>query len=137
MAALQLTLDDFMAEHAARPQVWGEVDCCLVLADWAMRLGFADPAPDLRGAYADEDACKAIVRQAGGLAPLVERCCARIGWERTEQVEPGVIGVIGSPSIVNRQWGAIRAGDRWAVRMENGFVAFHARAFAMWRPSCL
>ena len=132
-----MILDIFRAAHEARPHGWGDIDCCMALADWAIWLGHEDPACDLRGTYDSEEGCKAIVAAMGGLLPLVGRCCHRIGWERTERVETGVIGVIGSPTVISRQWGAIRDGSEWLVRAEAGFLPFHASAFAMWRPTCL
>ncbi|MCV3209598.1 hypothetical protein OHD62_17290 [Mesorhizobium sp. YC-39] len=132
MAALQLTLQAFLAHHGALPQVWGQVDCCLVLADWAVWLGNDDPAADLRGSYDSEEGCRAVVSAAGGLLPLVAGCAARAGWLEAEEQAIGVVGVIGSPAIVNRQWGAIWDGRHWLVRMADGFVSFTAKPFFVW-----
>lgn len=140
MAALQLTtaraiagcLADFRAHHAALPQIWGKVDCCLVLADWAVWLGHDDPAAELRDSYDSEEGCRTIVAAAGGLLPLVARCAARIGWPEADQQVAGSIGVIGSPAIMNRQWGAIWDGRHWLVRMAEGFVPFTAKPFVVW-----
>lgn len=139
MAALQLdprgvaaSLSAFRAHHEALPMVWGRVDCCLVQADWSIWLGYADPAADLRGSYDSEEGCRSIVGAAGGLLPLVARCTARIGWPAVDCQSVGCVGIIGSPSIINRQWGAIWDGRCWLVRMADGFVEVTARPFAIW-----
>ena len=46
-----MDLDEFLAAHALLPWGWGTVDCSLVLADWAVACGRADPAAHLRGNY--------------------------------------------------------------------------------------
>lgn len=122
----------FQTHHAALPQVWGRVDCCLVLADWAVWLGHPDPAADLRGSYHSEEGCRAIVAAAGGLNPLLTVCAARIAWPASDHPSVGAVGIIGSPVIVNRQWGAIWDGRHWCVRLADGFVPFTARPFAIW-----
>lgn len=122
----------FLAHHESKPQVWGEVDCCLVLADWMEWLGYEDCAADLRGTYDSEDGCRSVIAAAGGLRPLIERC-NRLGLEETEVPTVGSIGLIGSATSINRQWGAIWNGERWLVRMERGFVPFFAKPLVIWK----
>lgn len=131
------TLAAFIAHHELMAQDWGKVDCCLVLADWGMWLGEADTAFDLRGTYSTDDGCKAVVEDAGGLVPLIQRCTDRAGWVRAERPVVGAIGVIGSTQRIGRQFGAIFDGKRWLVRMEQGFVAFNAKPIAIWWRECL
>lgn len=135
-------LETFLADHARRPWRWGETDCSIVLADWAVANGHADAAHDLRGAYDDEAGYVAIMERNGGLVPLVSLCCARIGLERIDEPEVGAIAVIGAEVNRVRQFGAIWSRDGWLVRVkaknpELAFIAFKARALAIWRVPCL
>lgn len=122
----------FLAEYGARPQIWGEVDCSLVLADWAMANGHPDCAGHLRGSYATDRECLAVVAAAGGLVRLVGGLAAGLGLAETRRAVPGAIGVIGSPVNIHRQWGAIFDGRDWQVRLQSGFVAVKAAVIIMW-----
>lgn len=125
-------LAPFLAANGARPWAWGAVDCCMVLADWALANGHGDLRAPFRGAYADEAGCLAIVVQRGGVLPIVSDGCARIGLIQTEIRVPGVIGVIGSLTVPTRQWGALWDGARWLVRDAEGFTPVTARALGIW-----
>lgn len=125
-------LDQFMAQHALLAFEWGHVDCSLVLADWAMANGHADPAAHLRGQYSSEEGWKAIVTGRGGLLPLVADICARAGIAAAHELRRGVVGVIGAPENIDRQWGAIFNGAAWQVRHPSGFAPLRARALGMW-----
>src|SRR5690606_38091186 len=52
-------LEDFTL--TAAPHVWGQSDCSLVIADWAMANGYPDAATDLRGTYSTEVECRAVL----------------------------------------------------------------------------
>ena len=104
----------------------------MVLADWAIWLGHDDPAPHLRGAYDSEDGFRAIIEEYGGAVPLVASCADPIG-RRIDRPESGAIGVIGSPSNITRQFGAIHDGRRWLVRTARGFDPVVAAPLAIWR----
>ncbi len=122
----------FLADYGAMPQVWGEVDCSLVLADWAMANGYTDCAGHLRGTYDTAEECMAVVEAAGGLVPLVGGLAVGLGLQETPRAVPGAIGVIGSPTNIHRQWGAIFDGRDWQVRLQSGFVAVKASVIIMW-----
>ncbi|WP_183923038.1 DUF6950 family protein [Rhizobium mongolense] len=126
----------FLADNNARPWRPGKVDCCIVLADWAMRLGHDDPASHLRGTYDSEDGFKSIIAAHQGAVPTVQRCVAKIGGVLTTGPHRGDIGVIGSPSNIHRQFGAIHDGKSWLVRMHGGFGQMTARTLAAWRIAC-
>lgn len=124
-------LDSFLAEKAAAPWAWGSVDCCMVLADWALANGHGDLLARYRGAYDDEAGCVAIIVRRGGLLPIVSDGAARIGLARIEAPSRGSIGVIGSATVLTRQWGAIWDGG-WLVRGAEGFAPLVARPLGIW-----
>lgn len=129
-------IDLFLKQHGALQWEWGAVDCSLVLADWAIWNGCADSAAHLRGSYASEEECRALVERAGGLVALVGDCAARIGVPRvTGAPRAGDLGVLGSATAPQRQWAALFDGRRWQVRMKDGFepLAMTAPPLAMWR----
>lgn len=126
-------LSEFMRRHAQRPWKWGETDCSLTLADWAIANGYPDPAPMWRGAYASEDEWMAVVIARGGLQYVVADVCARAGIPATDRPSRGVIGVIGAANNPGRQYAAIHDGAFWQVRLKDGFAGMKARALGMWR----
>lgn len=125
------TLAAFLADNNARPWQPGTVDCCMVLADWAVWLGHPDPAAHLRGAYDSDEGFRAIIVAAGSVPALVAKCVPTSG-KRIQHPERGAIGVIGSPSNIHRQFGAIHDGSGWLVRMHGGFGRMTAKTLAAW-----
>lgn len=97
-----------------------------------MWLGHPDPAAHLRGTYTDDDGFRSIIAQAGGVEPVVQPCADTIGGRRIERPRLGAIGVIGSPTNIQRQWGAIFDGNRWLVRFRDNVAPMTARALAIW-----
>ncbi|MGM4911429.1 DUF6950 family protein [Rhizobium sp. 768_B6_N1_8] len=126
-------LTAFIADNNAKPWSPGSVDCCMVLADWAIWLGHPDPARHLRGTYGDEVGFRRIITDASGAVPIVERCVDHIRGARIAKPALGSIGVIGSHHNIDRQWGAIFDGQRWLVRFANGFAPMVARPLAIWK----
>lgn len=126
------TLLAFFAAHERKPWQPGHVDCCMLLASWAIWLGHRDPAQHLRGTYSTDEGYRAIVSAAGGVVPLVERCVARINGKRIQQPSCGAIGVIGSASNIQHQFGSIFDGERWRVRFTNKIGNMTARPLAIW-----
>jgi hypothetical protein len=122
----------FLDAQQARPWDPGTVDCCLFLADWAMWLGHPDPAAHLRGTYSDEAGFESIIREAGGVAPVVAGCVANINGQPLASPHVGAIGVIGSPTNISRQWGAIFDGTHWLVRSRAGVGPLSAKPLAVW-----
>lgn len=122
----------FIAANGARLWEPGKVDCCIVLADWSMWLGYEDPAPHLRGIYDSEDGFRAIIAARGGVVPVVATCAANIGLKPTTRPRCGDIGVIGSHANIERQFGAIHDGSSWLIRMHGGFARMTARTLAAW-----
>lgn len=130
-------LETFVLDTDRTPHVWGERDCSLIMADWAMANGYADSAADLRGTYATEDECRAVLAARGGLVAVVGACADSIGLTPLHEPEFGCIAVIGSPHNPDRQWSAIWQGFSWLVRWGDGqgarWVPFKAKSLAMWR----
>lgn len=128
----------FIDETNLTPHVWGVSDCSLMVADWALANGHPDPAADLRGTYATEAECRALLAARGGLAAVVEDCARRAGVEPVYEPEFGCVAVIGAPSRPERQWCAIWNGHNWMVRWlaTDGrplWAPFSARPLGMWR----
>lgn len=122
---------DWLAAYGARQWAWGRIDCSLMLAEWALANGWPDPAAGLRGTYGGPVSCARLVRRAGGLLALVGGRLDAIGLRRAAVPAEGVIGIVGAASGI-RQWGAIRAGGRWRVRIETGVIALRAAPLGMW-----
>jgi hypothetical protein len=132
VALVMADLAAFLAENGALPWAWGSVDCCMVLADWALTNGHNDLLAQYRGAYDDEAGCLAIVVERGGVLPIVGDGCARVGLTATNFRSAGVLAVIGSLTSPTRQWGAIWDGSRWLVRGVAGFGPMTAPTLGMW-----
>lgn len=113
-------LTDFLMRYAGRPMVWGRDDCSLLLADWWLENHGVDPASHLRGTYATEKEKKLVVFRSGGLIFMVAKIARRAGAKRTDHPRDGSFALIRHNGQVIS---AIRSGDFWAVRSENG-IAF-------------
>ena len=66
-----------------------------------------------------------------GVAVVVS-CIVKIGGKQLQRPYRGSIGVIGSPSNIERQWGAIFDGSRWLIRAQAGFMPLVAPSLAIW-----
>ncbi|MEQ1956020.1 hypothetical protein ABMA59_32150 [Mesorhizobium sp. CN2-181] len=130
-----MILPAFMADYEGRPWRWSFVDCCIAVADLSIAYGTDDPAADLRGTYATEDECHAVMEAAGGLIPFGDRL-EGVGWRRADTPSEGCVAVIGSPTTVTRQWSAIRYRNGWKVRADAGWLPFMARPLAIWEYPC-
>lgn len=127
----------FILATNATPHVWGISDCSLMIADWATANGYADPAAHLRGQYASEAGCRALLAAQGGLLAVVGKCAASIDLKPLREPEFGCVAVVGAQSRPERQWSAIWDGHHWMVRWlsKSGptWAAFTAPAIGMWR----
>jgi len=128
-------LDAFLAANGAKPWAWGVHDCCMVLADWLVENGHADPAASWREAYRTEAECKAIVQAHGGLVAIIDALAAAAALEPLSVPVRGAVGVIdGCRGVFDQQWGALFDGRRWQVRSARGFVGFTvSRPVLAWR----
>lgn len=130
---METTLADFIHSYDAKPWAPGRVDCCLMLASWAIWLGHRDPAEHLRGTYDSDEGFRAIIEAADGVVPIVEACTGLISGRRVVQPSCGDIGVVGSSTNIHRQFGAIFDGARWRVRFIGHVGTMVARPLAIWR----
>lgn len=89
-----VSLSRYLSEAATRPWAWGEFDCLLFLADWVERSTGIDPAGEYRGVYHDECSARRLIKSVGGIAALVERCAARVGFIETQAPRRGDIGLV-------------------------------------------
>lgn len=111
----------------------GKVDCCLALAEWAVWLGYPDPASHLRGTYQPGQGQLDILAGRGGAVELVAGCADRLGLSRTDAPQAGDIGVVGSGHNFTRQFGVIHDGAGWLTRTPHGFARVAAKTLAAWR----
>jgi hypothetical protein len=130
-------LEDFCECTNSQPFVWGQSDCSLLIADWAVENGHPDPAASWRGSYSTEDSCRALIAERGDLRTVVAACALSIGLQPLYEPEFGSIAVIGSETNPDRQWSAIWNGRRWLVKWASGDAArwtpFAAKPLGIWR----
>lgn len=127
-------LERFIAFDAGRP--WtpgGAVDCCLALAEWAIWLGYPDPATELRGSYEVGQGQLDMLSKYGGAVSLVRRQALSIGGVPLPAPQLGCIGVVGSPTNLTRQFGVIHDGRGWLTRTPTGWHGISARALEIWK----
>lgn len=129
-------LEAFADDHSV-PFVWGTSDCALLIADWVVANGYADPASHLRGRYNDEVSCAAILESAGGLQAVVAGCAAQVALRAILEPRFGCVAVIGSAHNPKRQWAAIWQGHKWMVRWVSAdgrptWALFSAKPLSMW-----
>lgn len=142
MAGSDLT--EFLAQAGRRPFVWGSFDCLLYAADWARERSGVDPAVGLRGSYGDQRAARLIMLRAGGIAALVGKQLAPLGWRETQYPDRGDIGLakvayrnVGDKTI-KVPAGAICVAPRmWAVKLggREGIIVNDFPIMCAWTPA--
>jgi hypothetical protein len=136
----QARLAACLAERAARPFAWGVHDCCMFAADCVDACTGADPAADLRGAYADAAGALQVVQGLGGLPAIA---AARLGAEIAPALaQVGDVAVLpamprheGDPVVqAFPHMLAVWGGAMWLAPWEVGYVALPAdQALQAWR----
>lgn len=134
-------LADFLDTMAASPFEDGAADCGLTVADWVMvATGCPDPAHDVRGRYRTAMGRERMVRRAGGLVALVERCAARANLPDQANPVREDIGVIrvGDQTLAGICLGRAKAGwMRWALKTREGLsVVPSDEVLRAWRVRC-
>lgn len=129
---VEQTLGAFLAAQERKCWDPATLNCMLFPAAWAIWLGHRDPVEKWRGAFASEAEYLAIVKAAGGCVPLMAEAAARINGQPLSSPVCGSVGVVGSPTNLDRQFGAIFDGRRWLVRFTNRIGSMSARPLAIW-----
>jgi len=119
-------LTRFLNRIAGIPFAWGQNDCLLWLADWVRANRGVDPAGDLRGRYFTMLGAARIVREAGGMIPLVGQQVFKAGLPRVNVGARGDIAVVkvggeGGEHFGNLA-GAILLGGSVALLSQAGLV---------------
>ena len=124
-------LSQFLNRAAAIPFAWGRHDCLLWLADWIAERRGLDPASELRGKYSTMLQAARIVREAGGVARLVDISTRALGLSRAMPGAPnawkrGDIAVVAVGGEGGQHFGnaagAILLGGSAALICEAGLV---------------
>lgn len=117
------------------PVVHGECDCLMVLANWVRELTGVDPAPELRGSYSTEQEWRDIVAAAGSMAALVAPLARRAGLRLVHGAP-----VDGDIAVVRKrgtEFGGIRYGRGWLLKINSALTVVRAEPLVMWRlPAC-
>ena len=127
-----MNFQSWKQNYEATSFVYGVADCCLALADWAKANGYPDGATDLRGTYNNENDMYSIIQTYGDVVGIVEHCASIAGVAQASRQQIGSIAVIGNPSNMYRQWGAIWDGVRWQVFLKGGFTGLTAKPLKIW-----
>lgn len=121
----------------AQPFIWGQCDCCTVIADWVWKVHGADPIADVRGLYDDPLSCERATGFIRDPIGAIDRALASIGGlERTTQPRKGDIGVIAPQGADPRPTGAIWLGKAWACKGPTGATTYAPAAvqvLAIWK----
>lgn len=64
-------LAGFIQARAKTPFEWGQNDCCSFAGDAVQLMTGVDPMRELRGRYTTERGAQRLIKQSGGLGPLV------------------------------------------------------------------
>lgn len=136
-------LSAYLGAAAARPWVWGAHDCQMWPADWVLAHTGRDPAAAWRGRYRSLSGATRILRAGGGPVAVVRAGMAGAGLAgiAPDAAADGDVGIVRATvtlgdRIRERDVGAIRVGDGWAVLTDGGCVVGPFDAVAAWRVPC-
>jgi hypothetical protein len=121
-------LSEYLAEVGEQGFALGERDCCTLMADWLLRLGFPDVMADRRGCYSDVRAFRRLLMAEGGLVAACHRRFSGAGLSVTTSPRAGDVAVILEPYA--RRGGALHYRAM-------GSIALNARHFAVIRGLAL
>ncbi|SES05361.1 hypothetical protein [Rhizobium sp. NFR03] len=135
-----------LSEYAALPHrwVWGGMggdDCTTFCARWVEEVTGTNPIGNFIGTYSTREEANAIIALLGGIERMIDDGLARMGISRTDDPQPGDIGLISAPvgfeasGITQKQIPAIRFGPLWLAMSARGPVAKQATHSAAWRIS--
>jgi hypothetical protein len=128
-APMRAALTAWLGALDGVPCVWGESDCCMLLAGWLRSLGVAMDLP----AYASEAEARRIIARAGGLVALLDPIASKAGLQPVHHPRFGDVCVI---ALEHAQVGAIWLhGPYCAVRTDDGWRYLQpvTEPLAIWR----
>ena len=123
-----MTLDEFLAQEAAKPFVWALNDCTMMCDRWVrLKLGVS-PVAAGPIVYGDRDTALAVLPR---LPLIMNAAMRRAGIAKTASPQRGDVGLV----VVGERIGpAIHAGGHWITRHEDGFfTAPLANVWKAWR----
>lgn len=128
-------LTRFLADAGRRGFIWGQHDCMLFVADWALKLTGVDPGAPWRGTYASAAEAAAILARFGGPGPLLHHALTPSGWWPVHECEPGDIAVVRAPTRTNWALNAaiFEGRGRFCLLTERGTVHAPAPFMLGWR----
>ena len=73
----------FVEEKRGATLAWGQLDCCLLAADWVAVATGVDPVPEFRGGYKTGRGALPVLKRfaGGGVLAAAEKVAMRIGAE--------------------------------------------------------
>ena len=117
-----------------RPWVWGETDCTSWLAGWVAERTGVDVGASLRSRGRSRRSAARIVSDAGGLASLCDGLMREAGCRQTRWPQDGDVGVIRIKIGRRlRSMAALRADEKWVIRVQDGILAVPVSALVAWR----
>ncbi|MBR0695942.1 hypothetical protein JQ553_22280 [Bradyrhizobium lablabi] len=133
-------LADYLDDVAARRFAFGTLDCCTLMADWLVRLGWPDPMADRRGTYATFRQYRSAIRREGGLVRSCATRFAAIGLAETAEPLPGDVCLVLAPLTVRKgravvgPTGAIYLSTalRTVVTSDSGLVMADLKVLRAW-----
>lgn len=130
----RLALADYLGDVDAKPWVYGEWDCTMMIARWIERLHGSNPAAGI--AYHSAEDAVALARSHGGFTAWAIRTLDAFGLPRALDPESGDVAIVEAPklslpTIVGVM--AIRSGELWVVKTPRGLIGQKFAIIAAWR----
>lgn len=122
-------LPEFLRGYARHPFEPGHHDCVLMACDWVLERRGVDPAAPWRGLYKSRASAARLIRNAGGLVPLVTGGMALANMATTEDAMFGDVAVI---RFEQTETMAIRTVTGWATHCPSGIAFVSAEPCAVW-----
>jgi len=128
-----MDIHEFIAAEAEKPFRWGETDCVSTAARWVKINAGVDLYPVI-SIYSTEEEAERSLSELGGLAVAVNRVMRKAGFQKTEDPQPGDVGLI----IHNgKLCVAVHGGEFWFSHDENGLIGAPLNAvWKAWRIEC-
>jgi hypothetical protein len=130
MAAI---LTSFLARAGRRGFAWGQNDCMILVADWAVVLTGRDPAAQYRDLYSNETEAMDIIARAGSPTDLLDQCLLPLGWSRVVTTIAGDIALVQPPGHSEEAAGVCVGGGRVALLSKRGLVVWPMPILTGWR----